>query len=283
MSVSTRIEPNEFKLMRDYIEKNCGIHLTNEKAYLVETRLTALMVENGCNTFTEFRIKASSDLTNKLREKIIDAMTTNETLWFRDRIPFSILEERLLKDLCSEIQSGKRSKIRIWCAACSTGQEPYSIAMTIQEHIRKTPSIKPLHFEILATDISPTVLYLAMAGRYDQLAISRGLPENLRDRYFLANGKIWTINDEIKRMVTFKKVNLQEDISILGKQDIVFCRNVLIYFSDDFKKDILGRIAKQVKPDGYLFLGASESIINYSREYHMLRHTRGLYYKVRNE
>ncbi len=271
----------EFKLMRDYIEKYCGITIRQEKIYLLETRLTSLMVESGCSNFRQFHTKAVSDTTGKLRDKIIDAMTTNETLWFRDTSPFVILDEVLVKRFCEQIKSGEKSKMVIWCAASSTGQEPYSIAMTIYEHIRTHPGVSADHFEIIATDISPTVLYIAMAGRYDGFAISRGLGETMLNRYFIQDGKVWIVKDEIKRMVQFKKLNLQDSFSPIGKPDIIFCRNVLIYFSDEFKKDILRRMAAMLRPHGHLFLGASESLINYSAEYEMLSHTRGLYYRVR--
>ncbi len=283
MPPPTRIDLDEFTLMRDYIETSCGIHLTEEKMYLVETRLTTLMVENRCHSFTELYQKAIGDKTYRLRDKIVEAMTTNETLWFRDAGPFSVFEEILRPKFAEEVQSGKRLKIRIWCAACSTGQEPYSIAMTILEFTQKYPSLRPIHFDIIATDISSTALYLAMAGRYDAHAISRGLTEELRNKYFTKEGKVWEINNTVKNMVRYRKMNLQEDFSILGKQDIVFCRNVLIYFSDEFKQDILRRIAVILRPNGYLFLGTSESIINFTREYELMRHTRGLYYQVKNE
>lgn len=281
MELTTKINSTEFRIMQEYIEKNCGIRVNEDKIYLIETRLTTLMVENGCKSFTEFHLKARADRTNKLRDKIIDAMTTNETLWFRDKTPFVILKENLLKEFTDRIKTGKNLNIKIWCAASSTGQEPYSIAITIDEFCRQNPYLKPEQVKIIATDISPTVLYLAMAGRYDSLSISRGLPEDIKLRYFTQKGKVWCIKDEIKRMVTFKKLNLQEPFSSIGKMDIVFCRNVLIYFSDEFKKDILRRIGNLVKPDGYLFLGASESIINYTNEYKIKNHSRGLYYQIK--
>jgi len=281
MPAPAKIDPNEFRLMRDYIEKSCGIHLTDDKMYLVCTRLTALMVESGCNSFADLYHKAVADNTHVLRNKIVEAMTTHETFWFRDTSPFVILVEVILRELAEEIESGKRSKIKIWCAACSTGQEPYSIAMTVLELVRKHNSLKPEHVEIIASDISSTALYLAAAGRYNSLAMSRGLAEDYKNWYFEPDGNVWTIKNDAKKMVRFKKMNLQEDFSLLGKQDIIFCRNVLIYFSDEFKKDVLKRIAGLLRPNGYLFLGASESVINYTKEYHMLRHTIGLYYKVK--
>ena len=281
MPAPAKIDPNEFRLMRDYIEKSCGIHLTDDKMYLVCTRLTTLMVESGCNSFADLYHKAVADNTHVLRDKIVEAMTTHETFWFRDTSPFVILDEVILRELAEEIESGKRSKIKIWCAASSTGQEPYSVAMTVLELARKHNSLKPEHVDIIATDISSTVLYLATAGRYNSLAMSRGLAEDYKNWYFEPDGNVWTIKNDAKKMVRFKKINLQKDFSLLGKQDIIFCRNVLIYFSDEFKKDVLKRIAGLLRPNGYLFLGASESIINYTKEYDMLRHTIGLYYKVK--
>ena len=275
------ISLEEFRLIRDYIEKHCGIHLSDEKVYLVETRLMTLMFEQGCKTFGELYQKAVLDKTHVLRDKIIEGITTNETYWFRDLHPFGILNEVLFQHYAEEIIAGRRDKIRIWCSACSTGQEPYSIAMTFKEFTRHNPQIKTEHIEIIASDISSTVLFLGKMGRYDNLSMSRGLSEKFRDRYFIKDNTVWTINDEIKQMVRFQKLNLQENFAHLGKQDIVFCRNILIYFSMEFKQNILKRIASLLQPDGYLFLGASESIIMYTQEYEMLRHAMGLFYQIK--
>ncbi|MBD3346537.1 MAG: chemotaxis protein [Chitinivibrionales bacterium] len=276
--MSVKIDPTEFRLMRDYIEQQCGIHVGDEKMYLVETRLTTLMAEQGCSDFRELHRKALSDSSNKLRDKIVDAMTTNETLWFRDSAPFTILRS-VLKEMAEDLNAGKRREIRIWCAACSTGQEPYSIAMLAKELERQNSKFPPATVKILATDISPTALFLAMSGRYDSFAISRGLSEEYKSRYFSFDGKVWTIDNKIKSMVTFKKLNLQDRFDNLGKQDIVFCRNVLIYFSDDFKRDILQKIHDMLSPGGLLFVGASESLMNYSKGYRMIREGRGIYYR----
>ncbi len=279
--MTNKIETREFELLRDYIEKHCGIHLDESKAYLIENRLLTMMIENGCRNYSEFYTKALNDHTHTLRDKIIDAMTTNETLWFRDASPYKILQFELLPSFLKESISGTKKAIRIWSAACSTGQEPYSIAMVINEFSRTNPTFHPSKIEIIATDISPTVLFLAKAARYDTLAISRGLPDDFRNRYFEQNGKVWVLKDTIKNMVTFKKLNLQEDFTNLGHFDIVFIRNVLIYFSDEFKKDLLNRIASRLRPDGFLIVGASESVSNYSNIFSMLTHERALYYKVR--
>ncbi|MCX8167239.1 MAG: protein-glutamate O-methyltransferase CheR [Candidatus Micrarchaeota archaeon] len=275
-----KITQQEFNLITELVEKYSGIHLEDEKMYLVESRLTPLLVENGCNNFIELYHKAINDKVGALREKIVDLMTTNETLWFRDSAPFEILKG-LLKELSVKIKSGIQSKIRIWSAACSTGQEPYSIAITILESISEGLGIKPNNVEIIATDISPKALFIAKLGRYDSIAISRGLPEKLREKYFRNEGKIWIISDNVKNMVNFKKMNLQESFLPLGKMDIVFCRNVLIYFSEKFKQEVLNKIAETLKPSGYLIVGASESVLNYSNQYTMLKNGVGLYYKVK--
>ena len=199
MSAQAKIDSNEFQLMRDYIEKSCGIHLTDDKQYLVCTRLTTLMVESGCNSFAGLYHKAVADNTNVLRNKIVEAMTTHETFWFRDTSPFVILDEVILRELAEEIKLGRRSKIKIWSAACSTGQEPYSVAMTVLELARKYNSLKPEHVEIIATDISSTVLYLATAGRYNSLAMSRGLAKDYENRYFEPDGKVWAIKNDVKK------------------------------------------------------------------------------------
>ena len=280
MSDKPKITSQEFQLLRDYIEKNSGIALSKDKVYLIETRLTPIMVETGCQSYLEFYQLAVLDSTHRLRDKIVEAITTNETYWFRDTYPFAILDEVLLRQFGAEIKDKKRSRIKIWCTACSTGQEPYSIAMTVLEFARRNPGFDPASVEILATDISPVMLFLATAGRYDRFAISRGLPDEMKDRYFKKAGSVWVISEEAKKLITYKKINLTESFSLFGRQDIIFCRNILIYFSHERKKDILKRVAELLRPGGYLFLGASEPIIYYSREYEMMRHAMGLYYQV---
>jgi chemotaxis protein methyltransferase CheR len=276
--MSGLITDQEFRLLRDYIEKNCGINLDRNKMYLIESRLNTLMIENGCDNYSALYHKASVDKTNALRDKIIDAMTTNETLWFRDSGPYDSLRE-LLAVYASQIRSGKRSKVRIWSAACSTGQEPYSIAISVLESGQS--GLRPEHVEIIATDISSTVLFMAKLGRYDAIAINRGLSPAMRDRYFKPEGRVWALEDKVKQMVTLKKMNLQESFAPIGKCDIVFCRNVLIYFSEQFKKDIFSRLAGLLRPSGYLFIGASESLSTYSNDYSMVKNSHGIYYQVK--
>jgi chemotaxis protein methyltransferase CheR len=238
------------------------------------------MVEEGCMDFRKLHARAKADGMHKLRDKIVDAMTTNETLWFRDTSPFEALRTTILPKMYDEFKKGKRRDIRVWSAACSTGQEPYSIGITVRELARLAPSLCPTAVKIVGTDISSSALFLAMSGRYDQFAITRGLPEEYKVRYFTQNDRIWVLNNEIKSMVSFKKQNLQDPFDFLGAQDIVFCRNVLMYFSDQFKRDILSRIRRMLNPGGILFVGASESLLNYTGEYRMVRNGKSVWYTV---
>lgn len=273
------IGTGEFKLLRDFIERECGIVLGEEKAYLVETRLAGLLAETGCSDYGAFYRLAMAHTMADLRDKIIDAMTTNETLWFRDTHPYAIFRERLLPPLAEELLSNRRFRIRIWSAASSTGQEPYSLAMEVIEYCRKHPGLRPDQFEILATDISPSALFLARAGRYDAAAIARGLPPEMRERYFTQIGQVWAVNDEVKRLVTLRKFNLQDSLASIGRLDIVFCRYVTIYFSEDFKRRIYHEIAQLLSPEGYLIISAVENLLGLSDRFTPLSHAGGTYYQ----
>ena len=273
------ISINEFKLLRDLIEKWCGIALGDEKAYLIETRLAGLLAENGCADFGSFYRLVAHDPNPQLRDKIVDAMTTNETLWFRDTHPFLILREKLLPKLAEDLLSGNRFRIRIWSGASSTGQEAYSIAMSIHEFCNANPGVRPDQFEILATDISPSALMLAKLGRYDNAAVSRGLPENLRTRYFRQDGNVWVAGDDLKRLVTLRKFNLQDSMEPLGRFDIVFMRYVTIYFSEPFKQQIYKGVARLLAPEGNLIISAVESLRGISEDFTQQSHAGGSYYR----
>jgi chemotaxis protein methyltransferase CheR len=273
------IAANEFKLLRDLIEQSSGIALGEEKAYLIETRLVGLMTETGCEDYGSFCRLVAGAPDQRLRDKIVDAMTTNETLWFRDTHPFTILREKLLPPLREELRAGNRYRVRIWSGASSTGQEAYSIAMTILEFCRVNPGLRPDQFEILASDISPSALFLAKGGRYDEAALSRGLGTEFRARYFHPEGKVWVVNDEVKRLVTFRKFNLQDPMDPLGHFDIVFLRYVAIYFSDALKRQIYQKIGKLLAPEGHLIISAVESLRGISEDYAQLSHAGGSYYR----
>jgi len=268
----------EFRLIRDFVKERCGISLGDEKAYLVEARLAGLLAKHGCADFGAFYRLARQDPSQELREEIIDAMTTNETLWFRDVHPFTILREKLLPPLAGEIRQGLRRRIRIWSAACSTGQEPYSIAMEVLDFCKANPGILPSHFEILASDISPSALALAREARYDEAVIRRGLPDALRDRWFRREGPNWRLADEVRNLVTFRKFNLQDPMDALGPMDVVFCRYVTIYFADDFKRRILQGIGKLLQPSGHLLVSAVESLRGTGDQFLPRTHAGGIYY-----
>lgn len=278
MSSTGGITDTEFQLLRGYIEEQCGIALGDEKAYLVETRLTKLMALSGCENFQEFYTLAKSGANAALKDKIIDAMTTNETLWFRDIHPYVALKEKMLPRFVEELKSGKRKKVRIWSAAASTGQEAYSIAITIAEYCKTTPGISPDQFEIMGTDISASALFLANAGRYHPLAMSRGLDTTLRDRYFNEDGNVWEIDDSIRKRVTFKKFNLQNSPTLLGKFDIIFLRYVAIYFSEDFKRNLYSGLAGSLSDPGYFVIGAVESLRGVSDDFKLNSYAGGHYY-----
>ncbi|MCC6156743.1 MAG: protein-glutamate O-methyltransferase CheR [Deltaproteobacteria bacterium] len=277
------ISNEEFTLLRDYIEEQCGISLTSGKEYLIESRLTTMVVESGSKSFLEFYRKIKTTPDQRLRDKLVDAMTTNETLWFRDKSPFAVFQDVLLPQFDAEIASGKRMRVRIWCAASSTGQEPYSLGMCVHEFSRLRPgaALRPANVEIVGTDISPSVLFLAMAGRYDQISMGRGLEDAMRDRYFKQNGRVWVLDESVKKMVTYKRLNLQSDFAALGTFDIIMCRNVAIYFSETFKKNLFARLARALNTGGHLFLGSAESLSGYSTDFEIRDHQRSIYYQVK--
>jgi chemotaxis protein methyltransferase CheR len=269
-------------LLRDYISEHCGISLGTEKNYLIESRLAKLLVETGSPDFESFYHKAKSEKTGSLRDKIVDAVTTNETLWFRDENVWNAIGDVMLSRLCGELKEGRRHRARIWSAACSTGQEPYSMAILIDE-LLKTPSFKtvrPAAFEILGTDVSDTALLIASAGRYNQIAMSRGLSDARKARYFAGSQPVWELRKDLRNRVAFLKNNLLKSFAGLGQFDLVLLRNVAIYFSETLKKDLFGRISKAIAPGGYLVLGASEAVSDYSSEFKMVEHKKAIYYQI---
>lgn len=279
LSSKIAINHEEFVLLREYIQKECGIVVGDEKVYLIESRLARLVVETNCKSFKEFYLKAKSDVTRKLRDKIIDAMTTNETLWFRDMKPWTILKEVIIPKFIDDLRTGKKQRITVWSAAASTGQEPYSFAMLIDEAIKREPKVSREQFYILATDISPSALYMAISGRFNSIAMARGMLPGYKDKYFTDTNGVAEIIPEIKKMVVFKQFNLQHDFSKIPTCDLIFCRNVAIYFSPDFKKELFKKIYSKTDKDGYFFIGSTESLIGYSDDFEQLEYQKGVYYK----
>jgi len=276
------IQQQEFELLRDFIEKNCGILVGDEKSYLIESRLTQLMIETGAKDFHEFYLCAKNYPDGSLRDKIVDAMTTNETSWFRDEKPWKALENAVLPTLFEDIKGGKKSRIRVWSAASSTGQEAYSLVITLDRLIQsgRWPGVKPEHFEIIGTDISPSALFLANAGRYNRIEMARGMRDEIKNTYFEPKGAFFEMKEKYRKRVSFRKFNLQESFAPLGRFDLVFCRNVAIYFSDSFKKELFKKIATAMNPGGVFMLGSSESLMGYSEQFERRENSGAIYYTV---
>lgn len=269
----------DYNKFRDFLHKASGILLGDNKQYLVSSRLRKIMAESKIATLSELVERMQRNSQPGLREAVIDAMTTNETLWFRDVHPFRILEEKLIPEFAGPQQN---QPIRIWSAACSTGQEPYSIAMVFEEYRRKKLGMFRSPVSIVATDISSRVLASAKEGEYEMLAIGRGLAEERKRTFFTRTPEdTWVVKPELRRMIEFRALNLLDSYALLGKFDIIFCRNVLIYFSADLKKDILTRMHAALKPGGYLILGASESLNGLPDKYEMVQCNPGIIYRAK--
>ncbi|RLT92589.1 CheR family methyltransferase [Ketobacter sp.] len=252
---NSRFEQGEYAQFRQYLEKACGILLGDNKNYLIDSRLRKLMKDQGIQSLAELVREIDRPGARNLRQEVIDAMTTNETLWFRDRHPFVYLQETLLPELAKN-----PGDISIWCAACSTGQEPYSISICVEEMRRRHFSLANKPIKLLATDISSRVLDQARKGIYEPLALKRGMSDERLNQHFVAAADgSWEIKPEIRRRIDFRPINLKENFSTLGKFDVVFCRNVLIYFSSELQLQIITNIHRVLKPGGYLFLGGSET------------------------
>ena len=276
-----KIDPGEFKVFAQYIHSLCGVVLDDSKAYLIETRLGGLAQENGCSTFSELYYKARSDPSKALPRKIIDAITTNETLFFRDSAPFEMLQYKILPDLIDarkkKILSGIPLPVRIWSAACSTGQELYSIAIVLREMLG---DLSQYNLRLVGTDISNKAVAQASRGIYNKTEMERGLPAGKLERYFLAMDGGWKIKDEIRAMASFSTINLLENFPSLGRFDIIFCRNVAIYFSDQDKALLYKRLASMLEPDGYLVIGGTESLTGISSLFAPQRHMRSVFYQL---
>lgn len=272
-------EQQYFHQFRDFLEKSCGIVLGDNKQYLVASRLNRLMEQEGIKHLGELVQRIQSQPRSGLKESVIDAMTTNETLWFRDSYPFEVLKNRLLPEF---VKANPYQRLRIWSAACSSGQEPYSLSMAIDEYERSNPGQLRAGASIVATDLSGGILTAARNAEYDSLSMGRGLaPERLARYFDQPSPGRWTVKAPIRSRVEFRALNLLESYAILGKFDIVFCRNVLIYFSAERKKDILRRIHATLKPGGYLMLGASEALNGLPELYQMVQCNPGIVYKAK--
>lgn len=274
-----QLSANEFQEFRDYLQKVAGIDLGPNKQYLVATRLRRVVAEFGCNSLSDLTAYIQRAQNASARQKVIDVMTTNETFWFRDSYPFEYLKKAILPDLYKDNPNGR---FRIWSAACSSGQEPYSLSMITEECMRQNYAINDLRVEIVATDLSSAMLVQAKEGVYDRLSITRGLSrERLSEHFTQAPGECWKAKESLKQRISFRSLNLQESYITLGKFDVIFCRNVLIYFSAELKKDILTRMHAALRPGGALFLGSSESLSGASELFDMVHCNPGVMYRAK--
>ena len=278
-----KIAPEESALLSRYICEVSGISIDPAKAYLFETRLGGLLKELGLSSYGALYSRARADGTRKLEQQIIDRISTNETLFFRDEKPFELLRHKILPDLIDkrapQCLGGLPIPIRIWSAACATGQEIYSIAIVLKELL---PNIKQYNIRLLATDISAKAVARASSGRFNKFEMGRGLPGDKQQKYFTARGEEWQINDEIRAMVSFRKINLLHPFVGLGKFDIVLLRNVAIYFNIATRKKVFEKIGGVLENDGYLIIGATESLTGICPDLVPRRYLKSIYYQPQN-
>lgn len=265
---------SNFDLYRDLLKEKSGLTLTPDKAYLLESRLTPVAKKWGFSSLDTMCMALRGVPDPGLIKEIVEAMTTNETSFFRDSKPFDLFRDYMLPEMMKTRATTR--KLRIWCAAASSGQEPYSLSMLIKE---KGAALSSWGIDIVGTDISTEILETAKRGEYSQFEVQRGLPITLLMKYFEQKGEKWCLKDDIKRMVKYQYFNLLDSMAALGKFDIVFCRNVLIYFDRDTKADILNRMAKQMAPDAMLVLGGAETVMGITDTFKPLADKRGLYIK----
>jgi len=261
------ITDSDYQRFKRFLEDACGILLGDGKQYLIVSRLTRLMRDENIGSLSELIKSLERASPHHLRDAVIDAMTTNETSWFRDIQPFETLGQVIFP----ELDASRSSSLRVWSAACSSGQEPYTISMMLSEYCRKFPGNRIANSQIIATDISSSMLVQAKKAEYEDVALGRGLSDQRRQQFFVKQDSIWRVNDDVRKRVSFRPQNLLQSFGTLGKFDIIFCRNVLIYFSADLKKDILQRMAQSLNKGGYLFLGASETISGYTDAFELVR------------
>ncbi len=262
----------DFKFISQLLHDRSGLMLTEDKVYLLESRLTPLARKRGLDGLESLIQKLKLSRDTALTNDIVEAMTTNESFFFRDNTPFDLFKQYVLPAMEKGRGSGKR--LRIWCAAASTGQEPYSLAIILREAWHKW---RDWNIEIIGTDLSSQVLDKAVEGVYSQFEVQRGLPIQMLIKYFQQEGDVWRLNNDIRSMVKFRKFNLLDNFAGLGKFDVIFCRNVLIYFDQPTKSGVLNRMRKTLSDDGALFLGAAETVLGITDQFKPVTGQRGLY------
>jgi chemotaxis protein methyltransferase CheR len=273
-----RLQPEEQKSLAQYVYSLCAVTLDESKGYLIESRLAGLVEETGCSSYGGFLQRAKSEPSRALERRIVDAITTNETFFFRDTTPFDLLRHKIIPELIDRRARTGAARIRILSAACSTGQELYSIAILLKELLGDPDRYG---VRLMGTDISDDAVARASRGMFSPVEISRGLTEAQRNRYFTPATGGWQIRDEIRAMASFKKMNLMADFSALGRFDVVFCRNVAIYFTERDRISLFGRMERALEPDGYLVIGAMESLNGICPQFESKRHLRSVFYQLK--
>lgn len=272
------MKDSDITFLNKFIHDASGVALTKEKVYLLEARLQPVLDKHKIPTMPDLVKILQSNADENLKKEVVDALMTHETLFFRDTTPFEQFSEVILPYLLKTRQNEK--KIRIWSSGCSSGQEPYSIAIQLAD---REPLLAGWNIEILATDISSAIVEKAKEGIYSQFEVQRGLPIQNLVKYFVKDEQKWKVKDSLKSRIKFDTFNLLNDPILLGKFDVIFCRNVLIYFELETKQTILQRFSKVLKPDGFLTLGGSESVIGVSDEFTTYPKTKGMYVKIGHE
>jgi chemotaxis protein methyltransferase CheR len=266
----------DFDYVSAFARRNAAIVIDRGKEYFIETRLAPIVESQGCKTLGELIAKMrTSPALSALHGKVIDALTTNETFFFRDFQPFEALRRAVLPQLIE--QRAAQRRLNIWSAACSTGQEPYTLAMLLRENF---PQLAGWNVSILATDLSPTVLAQARAGSYNQFEVNRGLPAPLLIKYFSKQGDRWAVKDELRRGIEFRQMNLVEPWPVFPPFDIVMIRNVMIYFDVPTKQAILKKIRACIQPRGSLFLGTAETTMNLDPAWVPVNHGKATAYQL---
>lgn len=276
-----KIDRIEFLIWSKYIHEISGIHLESEKSYLIESRLGGLLRELKCSTFGELYRLAKADSGGAIEKKIVDLITTSETSFFRDNMPFEMFKYKIMPELIDRRSAkgtpASRLAIRIWSAGCSTGQEVYSIAIALKELLK---DLSEYNIKIIGTDISGEALARASRGRYTSFEIQRGLAPALMEKHFVKDGDRWRINDEVRALVTFKRNNLLQPNFGLGRFDIIFCRNVAIYFTVADRKKLFRSIADNLEKGGYLIIGSTESLMTLCPYFQPKRYLRSVFYQL---
>ncbi len=278
----TTLAGEELRAWLRYIHSITGINLDETKAYLIENRLDPLLREQGCASFSELYYRVRADRGAVLRGKVIDAITTGETFFFRDICPFDVLRFKLVPELIDrrkrELGTGALP-IRIWSAACSSGQEVYSIAIVLKELLGDCSAYR---IRLVGTDISAAALARASYGAFSNFEVERGLPPQMRDRHFVRHHDGWRVRDELREIATFRSLNLMDEFVGLGLFDIVFCRNVAIYFKEEDRQTLFRRVARVLASDGALIVGATEAVAILCPEYESKRYHRTVFYQLRD-